>query len=192
MEAIWRRLVKRGMVACVIMFCTLVVSAGAQDDGAQGDSAKQLGISAGGNWLEFDKSDPMTDAKRVRFEIEADNFLRNSGYYKPKIEVFCKDNSEFSAAQFDPNVKIGPPNRPGFWGQPQLEVRVRADDKHSNHGWNWINGHFLSMDKGSTRELVHAKMFKIEFTTLDGPEIANFSPTGLNLDRFRQACGLRD
>jgi hypothetical protein len=192
MEAIWRRLVKRGMVACVIVFCTLVASAIAQEGGAQGDSAKQLGISAGGNWLEFDKSDPITDAKSVRFEIEADNFLRNSGYYKPKIEIFCKDNGEFSAAQFDPNVKIGPPNRPGFWGQPQLEVRVRADDKHSNHGWNWINGHFLSMDKGSTRELVHAKMFKIEFRSLDGPEIANFSPAGLNLDRFRQACGLRD
>jgi hypothetical protein len=184
--------VKRGMVACVIVVCTLVVLAGAQNDSARGESAKQPGISAGGNWLEFDKNDPMTDAKRVRFEIEADNFLRNSGYYKPKIEIFCKDKSEFSAAQFDPNVKIGPPNRPGFWGQPQLEVRVRADDKHSDHGWNWINGHFLSMDKGSTRELVHAKMFKIEFRSLDGPEIANFSPTGLDLDRFRQACGLRD
>jgi hypothetical protein len=189
--------VKRAMVACFIVLCTLAVSAGAQNapqnDGAQGDAARQPGgISAGGNWLEYDKQDPMTDAKRVRFEIEADNFLRNSGYYKPKIEIFCKDNGEFSAAQFDPNVKIGRPNRPGFWGQPQLEVRVRADEKHSNHGWNWINGRFLSMDKGSVRELVQAKVFKIEFRSFDGSEIASFSPAGANLDRFRQACGLKD
>jgi hypothetical protein len=73
-----------------------------------------------------------------------------------------------------------------------LEVRVRADDKHSNHGWNWINGRFLSMDKGSTRELVHAKVFKIEFRSLNGPEIANFTPDGLEIARFRQACGLKD
>jgi hypothetical protein len=184
--------VKRGILAGLVLCCALAISAVAQDDSGTDESAKQSGITAGGNWLEFDRKDPMTDAKRVRFEIEADNFLRNSGYYKPKIEIFCKDNGEFSAAQFDPNVKIGPPNRPGFWGQPQLEVRVRADDKHSNHGWNWINGRSLSMDKGSTRELVHAKVFKIEFQSLNGPEIANFSPEGLELDRFRQACGLRD
>ncbi|HZR55240.1 MAG TPA: hypothetical protein VFA74_00080 [Terriglobales bacterium] len=183
---------KQGTFACLILFCMLVVSAVAKENSRQDDAAKQPGISAGGNWLEFDKKDPITDAKRVRFEIEADNFLRNSGYYKPKIEIFCKDNGEFSAAQFDPNVKIGPPNRPGFWGQPQLEVRVRADDKHSNHGWNWINGKFLSMDKGSTRELVRAKVFKIEFPSLGGPEIANFSPAGLDIERFRQACGLKD
>jgi hypothetical protein len=48
------------------------------------------------------------------------------------------------------------------------------------------------MDKGSVRELVHAKVFKIEFPSLGGPEIANFSPEGIDLGQFRQACGLKD
>ena len=93
---------KRRILAGLVLCCALAISAVAQDDSGTDESAKQSGITAGGNWLEFDKKDPMTDAKRVRFEIEADNFLHNSGYYKPKIEIFCKDNGEFSAARSTP------------------------------------------------------------------------------------------
>jgi hypothetical protein len=71
-----------------------------------------------------------------------------------------------------------------------LEVLVRVDQSHSSHGWNWLRGRSLSMDKGSVRELIGANVFKIEFRTPDGPEIASFSPAGLNLDAFHQGCDL--
>jgi hypothetical protein len=42
-----------------------------------------------------------------------------------------------------------------------MEVMVRVDDAHSYHGWNWVRGRFLSMDKGTTRELIGAHVFKV-------------------------------
>ena len=38
---------------------------------------------------------------------------------------------------------------------------MRVDDSHSNHGWNWVRGRFLSVDKGTTRELIGAHIFKM-------------------------------
>lgn len=151
--------------------------------------AQNTPVTAGGKWQEFDSKDPMTDVPKVRFELEADNFLHESVYHKPKAEIFC-DDGKYKFADFAPNVRIGPPNRPGFWGQPQLEVEVRIDDRHDSHGWNWIEGRFLSMDKGTVRGLIGAKIFKIEFRTPDGDNIAEFSPAGLDLNRFSHACGL--
>ena len=55
-----------------------------------------------------------------------------------------------------------------------MEVLVRVDNSHSKHGWNWVNGHFLSMDKGTTREMLGAQVFKVEIQTPQGPEIASF------------------
>ena len=43
-------------------------------------------------------------------------------------------------ADFNPGVRLPPPNRPGFWGQPQLQVMVRIDDTHYFKGWNWMRG----------------------------------------------------
>src|ERR1700719_4097823 len=60
---------------------------------------------------------------------------------------------------------------------------VRIDDTHGNHGWNWVRGHFLSMDKGTTRGLIGAQVFKVELPTRSGRQIAEFSPAGLDLDR---------
>jgi hypothetical protein len=71
-----------------------------------------------------------------------------------------------------------------------MEVMVRVDDTHSYHGWNWIRGRFLSMDKGTTRELIGAHVFKVEIRGRNGPEIAEFSPAGLDLARVKQACDL--
>ncbi|MGD0790781.1 MAG: hypothetical protein ABR920_03325 [Terriglobales bacterium] len=147
------------------------------------------GVSAGGKWLEFHSDDKMTGAKKVRFEIQSDNYFREDPEYKPRVTLYCSDG-KLKLADFNPGVKLGPPNRPGFWGQPQLEVMVRIDDAHYFKGWNWMRGHFLSMDKGTVRGMIGAQVFKVELRTRSGRQIAEFSPGGLNLDRIRQACDL--
>jgi len=147
------------------------------------------GVSVGGKWTEFQSEDKMTGAKRVRFELLADNYFREDPEYKPRIELFCEDG-KLKLADFNPGVRLPAPNRPGFWGQPQLEVMVRIDDTHGYHGWNWVRGHFLSMDKGTTRGLIGGQIFKVELPTRSGRQIAEFSPAGLDLNRVRQACDL--
>ncbi|MGA2335539.1 MAG: hypothetical protein WA383_19095 [Terriglobales bacterium] len=147
------------------------------------------GISAGGKWLEFHSTDKMTGAKKVRFEIQSDNYFREDPEYKPRVNLSCNDG-KLKWADFNPGVRLAPPNRPGFWGQPQLEVMVRVDDAHYFKGWNWMRGRFLSMDKGTVRGLIGAKVFKVELPTRSGRQIAEFSPGGLNLDRVKQACDL--
>jgi len=147
------------------------------------------GVSAGGKWLEFHSTDKMTGAKKVRFELQSDNYFREDPEYKPRVTLYCSDG-KLKLADFNPGVRLGPPNRPGFWGQPQLEVMVRVDDTHYYKGWNWMRGHFLSMDKGTVRGMIGAQVFKVELPTRSGRQIAEFSPGGLNLDRVRQACDL--
>lgn len=145
------------------------------------------GIPAGGKWTEFDAEDPMTAAKKVRFELLANNAEDRDS--SAKITLFCTDG-KLSLSDFRPNMRMAGPNRPGFWGQPQMEVVVRVDKNHSEHGWNWVNGHFLSMDKGTTRELIGAHLFRVEFQSPQGPQIAEFSPDGLDLGRVSKVCGI--
>jgi hypothetical protein len=147
------------------------------------------GISAGGNWLEFSSTDKMTGANKVRFQLLSNNYFREDSEYKPRVVLFCSAG-KLKLADFNPGVRLPPPNRPGFWGQPQLEVRVRVDDVNYSKGWNWVRGHFLSMDKGTARGLMQAQIFNVELPTRSGRQIAEFSPAGLNLDRVRQACDL--
>jgi len=147
------------------------------------------GISAGGKWLEFHSSDKMTGANDVRFELRSNNYFREDPDYKPRVVLFCS-NGKLKLADFNPGVRLPPPNRPGFWGQPQLQVMVRIDDTHYFKGWNWMRGHFLSMDKGTVRGMIGAQVFNVELPTRSGRQIAEFSPGGLNLDRVRQACDL--
>ena len=150
---------------------------------------EQDGVSAGGKWLEFDSIEKMTGAKKVRFELLSDNYFREDPDYKPRVELFCV-GGKLKLGDFNPGVRLPPANRPGFWGQPQLQVMVRIDDTHYFKGWNWMRGHFLSMDKGTVRGLIGAQVFKVELPTRSGRQIAEFSPGGLNLDRVRQACDL--
>ena len=150
---------------------------------------EQDGISAGGKWLEFDSTDKMTGAKKARFELQADNYFKEDPDYKPRVNLIC-ENGKLKLADFNPGVRLPPPNRPGFWGQPQLEVMVRVDDAHYFKGWNWMRGHFLSMDKGTIRGLIGAQVFKVELPTRSGRQIAEFSPGGLDLDRVKHACDL--
>jgi hypothetical protein len=165
------------MAGLVLLFCAAAVL-----------FAQDHGISAGGKWMEYDSQDEMTLVKSARFELDADNSLPGS-QSTPKVILFCSAG-KLTLADFRPNAVIAPPNRPGFWGQPQMEVTVRVDTSHSNHGWNWVNGHFLSMDKGTTREMLSAQIFKVEIQTPQGPQIATFSPAGIDLARVKKACDL--
>jgi hypothetical protein len=147
------------------------------------------GVSAGGQWLEFHSTDKMTGAKKVRFELKSNNYFKEDPDYKPRVTLFCSDG-KLKLADFNPGVRLAPPNRPGFWGQPQLRVEVRVDDTHYFKEWNWYRGHFLSMDKGTVRGLLGANVFNIALRTRSGRQIAEFSPSGLNFDRVKQACDL--
>ncbi len=150
---------------------------------------EQDGVSAGGNWLEFDSTDKMTGEKKVRFQLQSNNYFREDNDYKPRVNIFCS-NGKYKWAEFNPGMRLVPPNRPGFWGQPQLEVEVRTDDTHDHKGWNWMRDHFLSMDKGTVRGMIGANVFNIALPTRSGRQIAEFSPSGLNFDRVKQACDL--
>jgi hypothetical protein len=194
----WNHLNAAIMAAGVVLLCAGVLNAqnGPPDrrdrpDQPDAQDSRENGVSAGGQWMEFRNEDPMTAAKRVRFELPANDVNSNSedGADQARIILYCTDG-KMNLADFRPNIRLGRPDWPGFWGQPQMRVRVRADDHHDDHNWNWVNGHFLSMDKGTTRELIGAHLFRVEFRTPVGPKIAEFSPSGLDLSLVRNACGL--
>jgi hypothetical protein len=162
--------------------CLTLLAQGGPDDRDSG------GIDAGGKWTQYPIEDRMTAAKKVRFELPADRVERSDG--RAKIVLFCTDG-KLNLADFRPNIRLSRPNWPGFWGQPQMRVLVRIDESHSTHNWNWVNGHFLAMDKGTTREMLGAHLFRVEFPTPEGPEIAEFSPAGLDQSLVQSACGLK-
>lgn len=175
--------------ACLGLLCVGAVFALAQNGSMSPYQGEQDGVSAGGNWMMFKSEDKMTGAKKVRFELLSNNYFKEDPDYKPRVELFCEDG-KLKLADFNPGVRLPPPNRPGFWGQPQLEVEVRIDDFHTYHGWNWVRGHFLSMDKGTTRGLMGAQLFNVALPTRNGREIAEFSPAGLDMQQVRQACDI--
>ncbi len=171
------------------MFVTWGTLAYAQAGAMSPNQGESDGVSAGGKWLEFHSEDKMTGAKKVRFELQSDNYFREDADYKPRVNLICY-NGKLKLADFNPGVRLPPPNRPGFWGQPQLGVEVRVDDVHYFKGWNWERGHFLSMDKGTARGLLGAQVFKVSLPTRSGRQIAEFSPAGLDFARVREACDL--
>ena len=174
------------MVASLIL---MAVSAFAQQGAMSPYQDEQDGVSAGGNWMEFRSDDKMTGAKKVRFELLANNYFKEDPDNKPRVELFCADG-KYKYADFNPGVKLGRPDYPGFWGQPKMEVRVRVDGSHEHKGWNWVRGHFLAMDKGTIRGAIGAEVFNVEVRTRTGYSIAEFSPAGLNLDEVRKVCDL--
>jgi len=191
----------KALLACLTLAGAAAIAAYAQDGPAgpppgsppQGTMSpyqdEKDGVSAGGKWMMFQSDDKMTGAKKVRFELISNNYFKDDPDYKPRVELICS-NGKYQYADFNPGVRLAPPNRPGFWGQPQLEVMVRIDDTHSYKGWNWVRGRFLSMDKGTTRGLLGAQIFNIESPTRFGREIAEFSPAGLNLEDVKKSCDL--
>jgi hypothetical protein len=182
----------RPALAAQALLACLALSAAAVCAFAQGGAmspyqGEKDGVSAGGNWMVFQSEDKMSGAKRARFELVSNNYFKEDSEYKPRVELVCEDG-KYKASDFNPGVRIRP-DRPGFWGQPQIEVEVRVDDVHNFHGWNW-QGRVLSMDKGTARGLIEAQVFNIALPTPSGRQIAEFSPAGLNLDQVRQYCDL--
>ena len=176
------------ILAGFILVCA-AASAQAQSGAMSPYQGEGDGVSAGGKWMEFHSEDKMTGAKRVRFELVSDNYFREDPNYKPRVELFCS-NGKLDRAIFNPGTRLGQPDYPGFWGQPKMEVMVRIDNTHDNHGWNWERDRVLAMDKGTTRAMIGSTVFKIEVRTRTGSEIAEFSPAGFDLGRVRQACDL--
>lgn len=179
----------KGSFVAMILICAATLTASAQSGSMSPYQDESDGVSVGGKWMEFQSTDKMTGAKRVRFELLSDGYLREDPEYKPRVELFCT-GGKLKLADFNPGARLAPPNRPGFWGQPQMEVMVRIDETHSYHGWNWVRGHFLAMDKGTTRGLIGAQTFKVEVKTRSGPQIVEFSPGGLDVSKVKQACDL--
>jgi hypothetical protein len=184
-----RVLVRTALSACLASVCAVWLPASAQRTVRSPNQDESDGVRVGGKWVEFHSKDKMTAARKVRFELLTDNYLSEDPDYKPRIELVCT-NGKYSYADFNPGIRLGPPSRPGFWGQPQMEVMVRVDDVHSYHAWNWIRDRFLSMDRGTTSALIGAHVFKVEIRGRRGPEIAEFSPGGVDLARVKQACDL--
>jgi len=179
----------RTAFATLVLTVVATVSAAAQQGALSPYQGEKDGVSAGGKWLEFQSEDKITAAKRVRFELLANNYFREDPEYKPRVELYCS-NGKYERAEFDPGARLGRPDYPGFWGQPKMEVRVRFDESHDNKGWNWVRGRYLSMDKGTVRGAMGAQVFNVEVRTRTGYSIAEFSPAGLNLDEVRHACDL--
>jgi hypothetical protein len=177
------------VAAFVVFLGAMVMPLCAQQGGMPPAETQQAGIPAGGNWMEYQSEDKMTAAQKVRFELEADTLLPDSDA-KAKVILFCV-NGKLELGDFRPNLRIGPPNWASFWGRPQMSVRVRVNNSSSRHHWNWVNGRFLAMDKDTVRQLIGANIFKVEFETPRGRQIAEFSPAGLDLARVKKDCKLK-
>jgi len=182
-------LAPKAVLACLTLLVASAVAALAQGGAMSPYQGERDGVSAGGKWMEFQSEDKMTGAKKVRFQLLADNYFKEDPEFKPRVELFCSDG-KLTLANFNPGTWLAPPDHPGFWGQPKMEVMVRIDNTHDYKGWNWERGHALSMDKGTTRSMLGSQVFKVEVRTRGGREIAEFSPAGANLDQIRQACDL--
>lgn len=175
--------------AGLILMAAAAVSVSAQGGAMSPYQGEKDGVSAGGKWMEFQSEDKMTGAKKARFELLSNNYLREDPDYKPRVEITCSDG-KYQRAVFNPGARLGRPDYPGFWGQPKMEVRVRIDGSHDNKGWNWEADRVLSMDKGTVRGAIGAQVFNVEVRTRAGYAIAEFSPGGLNLDEVKHACDL--
>jgi hypothetical protein len=175
--------------ATFLLMVAAAVSAFAQEGAMSPYQDEKDGVSAGGKWMEFQSEDKMTGAKKARFELLSNNYFKEDPDYKPRVELVCT-NGKYEYADFNPGVRLGRPDYPGFWGQPKMEVMVRIDGSHDHKGWNWVRGHFLAMDKGTVRGAIGAQVFNVEVKTRSGYSIAEFSPGGLNLDEMKHACDL--
>ncbi len=175
--------------ATLILIAAAVVSLGAQQGSMSPYQNEGDGVSAGGKWMVFRSEDKMTGAKKARFELMSNNYLRADPNSKPRVELVCT-NGKYEYSDFNPGERLGRPDYPGFWGQPKMEVMVRIDGYHDHKGWNWVRDHFLAMDKGTIRGMLGAEVFNIEVKTRSGPQIAEFSPGGIDLGEVKHACDL--
>jgi len=181
------RILRAGAFVCLTALAAVCFAQNPSEE-PPGYGQGSNGVSAGGSWTKTDVEDRMTGAHKVRYELPANNAPNSDD--QAKVILYCS-NGKLELADFHPGTRLSRPNWPGFWGQPQMHVLVRVDNSHDTHNWNWIRGHFLAIDKGTTRELIGAHLFRVEFQTPGGPEIAEFSPEGLNFREVEKSCGLK-
>ncbi|MGC1373858.1 MAG: hypothetical protein WA824_17120, partial [Candidatus Sulfotelmatobacter sp.] len=109
--------------ATLILTAAAAISLFAQQGAMSPYQNEQDGQSAGGKWMAFRSEDPMTGAKKVRFELTANNYMREDPNSKPRVELVCS-NGKYQYSDFNPGERLGRPDYPGFWGQPKMEVMV--------------------------------------------------------------------
>ena len=164
-----KNLYTRPVAAALAAFLWVVaaaVSARAQKGAMSPYQDEKDGVSAGGKWMEFQSEDKMTGAKKVRFELLANNYFKEDPDYNPRVELVCS-NGKYERADFNLGLNWEGPTIPGFWGQPKMEVMVRIDGSHDHKGWNWVRGRFLDMDKGTVRGMIGAQVFNVEVRSQD-------------------------
>jgi len=116
-QAIGFRVIPRLVIRAAVFSLLLggAALASAQSGRMSPNQGEQDGVSVGGNWLEFDSTDKMTGANKVRFELQSNNYFKEDADYKPRVNLYC-ENGKLKLGDFNPGVRLLPPNRPGFWG----------------------------------------------------------------------------
>src|SRR5262249_2016071 len=93
-------LTSKTFFAGLAVVCLAVLGAGAQRRVMSPYQGERDGVSAGGNWVEFHSEEKMTGDKKVRFELQSDNYLSVSPEYKPRVELVCT-NRKYTYADFN-------------------------------------------------------------------------------------------
>jgi hypothetical protein len=91
---------------------------------------EQDGVSAGGKWMQFQSEDKMSGAKRVRFELMADNYFREDPDYKPRVELYLR-SWQVQAGRFQSRSETATSQSPRFLGTAATRGEVRIDDFHT-------------------------------------------------------------
>jgi hypothetical protein len=112
-KATGRNLTLKIMGSTLVLVCVAALLANGQINTMSPNQGESDGVSVGGQWVEFHSEDKMTGAKKVRFELLSNNYLREDPNYKPRVELVCT-NGKYTYGDFNPGIRLGPPNRPGF------------------------------------------------------------------------------
>ena len=102
------------------------------------------GVSAGGQWLEFRSDDKMTGAKKVRFELQSNNYFREDPNYKPRVNLLC-ENGKLGLADFNPGVRLPPRTAPASgdslnsrsWSGWTASITTRAGTGNAAISFPW-------------------------------------------------------
>jgi len=106
-----------------------------------------MASAPGGKWMEFRSEDKMTGAKKVRFELLANNYFRQDPDYKPRVEMVCT-NGKYQYADF--NMAGGWDGRiiPAFGASPRWKSWSASMAAMTTRDGTGFAGRFLAMDKG--------------------------------------------
>ncbi len=127
------------------------------------------GVSAGGKWMKFQSEDKMTGAKKVRFELLSNNYFKRRSRLQAQSRTDLRRRQVQTGRLQSRRPACLRPTVPASGASLSWKSEVRIDDVHDYHGWNWERGHFLSMDKGTTRGLIGAQVFNVAAANASRP-----------------------